>query len=266
MSSPGPSQRSAQNSGNPQIAGRSPDTPVPQVVRSLTEGPIEVVWVNLAGGITVRLSGEQPRYVKWNPLSSGESLSIESERLQWLAKQGHPAPRVLDLIQANDEEMLVTDAIDADSAVAEKWVTRPEVALQAIAEGLRRLHELPVEQCPYTWSVQHRLGIAPVTSNPAKLKEREFLAANQPPIDRLVVCHGDACAPNTLLSADGQFAATVDVGRLGVADRWADLAVAALSMKWNYAVYDEAVFWQSYGIDPQPERIAYYQKLWQFED
>ena len=49
-------------------------------------------------------------------------------------------------------------------------------------------------------------------------------------IDRLVVCHGDACAPNTLLD-DGTVAAHVDLGALGLADRWADLAVAAWSTR-----------------------------------
>ena len=50
------------------------------------------------------------------------------------------------------------------------------------------------------------------------------LAADIPPVDRLVVCHGDACAPNTLLTDDGRWSGHVDLGQLGVADRWADLA------------------------------------------
>ena len=45
-----------------------------------------------------------------------------------------------------------------------------------------------------------------------------------------------ACAPNTVLDADGTYVGHVDVGRLGVADRWADLAVATWSTEWNYGV------------------------------
>ncbi|WP_218125970.1 hypothetical protein [Sinosporangium album] len=44
---------------------------------------------------------------------------------------------------------------------------------------------------------------------------------------------GAARVPNTLLHADGAFAAHVDLDSLGVADRWADLAVAAWSTEWN---------------------------------
>ena len=55
-----------------------------------------------------------------------------------------------------------------------------------------------------------------------------------PPIDRLVVCHGDACAPNTLIDDDGRCCGHVDLDALGVADRWADLAVATMSLEWNY--------------------------------
>ena len=57
-------------------------------------------------------------------------------------------------------------------------------------------------------------------------------AANPPPIDRLVVCHGDACAPNFLI-ARRRRARRVrrPRARSGVADRWADLAVASMSLR-----------------------------------
>ena len=51
--------------------------------------------------------------------------------------------------------------------------------------------------------------------------------SGQAPALDLVVCHGDACNPNFLLADDGNFTGYVDLGGLGVADRWADLAVAS---------------------------------------
>jgi kanamycin kinase len=65
-----------------------------------------------------------------------------------------------------------------------------------------------------------------------------------------------------LLRDDGTFAGHVDLGSLGVADRWADIAVATWSLNWNFTSSHEPVFYAAYGIDPDPERIAYYRLLW----
>lgn len=81
-------------------------------------------------------------------------------------------------------------------------------------------------------------------------------------MDRLVVCHGDACAPNTLLDDAGRVAGYVDLGSLGVADRWADLAVGSWSLDWNYGAGYQPTFFRAYGIEPDPRRIAYYRLLW----
>ena len=76
------------------------------------------------------------------------------------------------------------------------------------------------------------------------------------------MCHGDACCPNTLVGEDGRWAGHVDLGALGVADRWADLAVATMSTAWNYGPGWEADLLAAYGIEPDPERMDYYRKLW----
>jgi aminoglycoside phosphotransferase len=60
------------------------------------------------------------------------------------------------------------------------------------------------------------------------------LLAEPPLVDELVVCHGDSCAPNTLITGNGCCSGHLDLGALGVADRWADLAIATWSTTWNY--------------------------------
>jgi kanamycin kinase len=87
-------------------------------------------------------------------------------------------------------------------------------------------------------------------------------AAEAPPIDRLVVCHGDSCAPNTLIGADGRWSGHVDLGELGVADRWADLAIATWSTTWNYGPGWEIPLLDAYGIAPDEDRTRYYRLLW----
>ncbi len=212
-------------------------------------GPVTLVWANEAGGLTGRTHGADPLFLKWNPAGSVESLAAEAERIHWLAGR-HPAPELVEHVASDDGELLVTRALPGLSAVDTIWTADPDTALRAIAEGLRVLHALPTRDCPFDWGVETRLPHASSTVPAA------------PVIDRLVVCHGDACAPNTLLGHDGRFLAHVDLGRVGVADRWADLAVTTMSLAWNYDAYDEAVFWDAYGVEPDVERIAYYRALW----
>ena len=63
--------------------------------------------------------------------------------------------------------------------------------------------------------------------------------------------------------------------------RWADLAVATLSLSWSYAGEWEDVgalpsqavgppacggLFDAYGIDPAPERVDFYRRLWNAGD
>ena len=79
-----------------------------------------------------------------------------------------------------------------------------------------------------------------------------------PAIGRLVVCHGDACAPNTVLTDDGDWSGHVDLGELGVADRLADLAIATWSTEWNHGPGWEHALLHAYGVEPDPGRNRYH--------
>lgn len=221
---------------------------------------VEPVWRNEAGGLTFAVAGTPGHpeiYAKWNPASSGESLENEARRMTWL-RERHPVPEVIELDTRGSGEVLLTRALPGESAVSARWRATPEAALRALGEGLRRLHSVPIGGCPYDWSAERRL---------AALDARRGVtpSGSVPPVDRLVLCQGDPCAPNTLIGDDGSFLAHVDLARLGVADRWADLAVMSMSLAWNYGDVDETVFWEAYGADPDPERIDYYRRLWNAE-
>jgi len=232
---------------------------VPEAVLEFAAGaPLELAWANEVGGLTYRVDAASgPVFLKWDPAGSIESLAAERERLGWL--QGRfPAPRVVGFGGDERGEWLATAALDGLSAVAAPWKAEPETAVRAIASGLRLLHEtLDAASCPFTWSVDARVATAAENGRvvPDALREA-------PPIDRLVVCHGDPCSPNTLIGASGRFAAIVDAGRVGAADRWADLAVASMSLGWNYGDGWEPLFFDTYGVARDEQRIAYYRALW----
>jgi kanamycin kinase len=229
---------------------------VPQRVRELAGGAaLEPVWANDLGGLTFRTA--DGRYIKHGPHNAETTFADEAERLAW-AGRFVAVPRVLAHGADADREWLVSAALPGRSAVAPRWVAEPATAVRAIGEGLRALHEaLPVEDCPFDWSVTARRANAARRGIrvPDHLREA-------PPIDRLVVCHGDACAPNTLIGDDGRCSGHVDLGALGTADRWADVAVAAMSTEWNYGPGWEGALLAAYGVEPDPLRLAYYRDLW----
>ncbi|HEV7471351.1 MAG TPA: phosphotransferase [Pseudonocardia sp.] len=78
-----------------------------------------------------------------------------------------------------------------------------------------------------------------------------------PEPDVTVVCHGHACAPNAGRRGR-ELHGHVDLGDLGVGDRWADLAVATWSTVWNYGPGWERRLLDAYGVAPEPERTAYF--------
>jgi kanamycin kinase len=86
-----------------------------------------------------------------------------------------------------------------------------------------------------------------------------------PPVDDPVLVHGDACAPNTLISEEGQWTGNVDFGDLTVGDRWADLAIASMSLDWNFGEGHQETLFDAYGIMGDEARIRYYRKLWHVE-
>lgn len=172
---------------------------------------------------------------------------------------------------------MVSEALPGESAVSERWRAAPETAVVAIAQGLRQMHEsLPVGDCPFSWSAEVRLsevhrraerGLIDSTGWHEDHRQLSLPAAlhrlqDVPDVDRLVVCHGDACSPNTLVADDGTCSGHTDLGTLGVADRWADLAIATWSTNWNYGTGFEDLLLEAYGIDFDPVRTRYYRLLW----
>ena len=171
----------------------------------------------------------------------------------------------------------MTTSIPGHNAASARWKADPRTAVWAIGKGLRVLHDtLPVASCPFSWSAIERVENAERRAETGELDPSRWHPAHQsldvgtalaragdiPPVDGLVVCHGDTCAPNTILTNEGRCAGHVDFGALGVADRWADLAVATWSAEWNYGPGWERALLDAYGVRPDHERIRYYRLLW----
>lgn len=223
---------------------------VPAIAHELAGGvEPELVWRNDLDGLTFRIG---QRYLKWNPRSTGIDLERERVRLEWISAR-HPAPRVVDHRADDHAQWLLSEAIPGDSAVGDEWRARRPEAIRAIAAGLRAIHAIPIGDFPTGWTEEAWVGRRPST------------LGDRPPVDDPVVVHGDACAPNTLISETGAWTGHVDFGDLAVGDRWADLAIASLSLDWNFGEGHQPELFDAYGIARDEERIRYYRALWELE-
>lgn len=223
------------------------DDGVPAVVVELAgECQPELVWRNELGGLTFRIGD---RFVKWNPRTTGVDLQREADRLRWLEGR-HPVPRVVATGDDERAQWLVTEAMPGGYAVGDTWRARRPEAIAAIATGLRALHAVDIDDFPAGWIAESWVAREPAVLGP------------RPPIDESVLVHGDACAPNTQITEDGDWVGNVDMGDLGVGDRWADLAIASMSLAWNFGDRFDGELYDAYGIEPDEERIAYYRALW----
>lgn len=226
------------------------DDPVPDPVVERAQGrPVELVWRNDLDGLTFRIDDE---YIKWNPRHTGIDLARERVRLEWIAGR-HPAPRVLSWGENEKAQWLVTESLAGGCAVGDEWRARRPEAIRAIATGLRAIHSIPIDDFPPAWATEVWVGRTPES------------IGSRPPVDEVVLVHGDACAPNTLVSWAGEWTGNVDFGDLGIGDRWADLAVASLSLDWNFGEGHQDELFDAYELEPDEERIRYYRALWHLE-
>lgn len=193
-------------------------------------------------------------------LGGALDLAGEARRLRWIGDR-LPVPEVLAVGPVPDGagQWMLTAALPGTHAIAPAHRERPEQTVATLGTALRRFHDtLPVAECPWTWSPAEQA----VDHPDHRVRELAATAPAVAPRDR-VVCCGDACAPNVLLDDAGRLVGYVDLGDLGVGDRWADLAVALLSLGWNYGHGWDRTYLEAYGIDPDPERISFHQTLHQ---
>ncbi|WP_134087166.1 aminoglycoside 3'-phosphotransferase [Mycobacteroides salmoniphilum] len=233
-------------------------------------------------GAAVYRSPDRSRYAK----TGGDELEDERDRIEWLNAQRIPAPSVLEWATGPCGPVLVTSAVEgipADQLNADDL----DRAWSAVAEAVRLLHAIPTADCPFTRDLATTMALARDVVergavNPDFLPERdrrvsaaELLArviaqlperlAQEP--GALVVCHGDLCLPNILIvPGDFSVAGFIDLGRLGLADRHADLALLFANSRETWpedtrAGAAHARFLDSYGTPADPGRLEFYLQL-----
>jgi len=258
----------------------TPDEPdPPPELAQLAPGWVPSLAYRLVPGLTTwRLTGPDGavRFAKVDRAGCYPTLRGEAERMIWAAAY-LPVPVVVVLEQRGATSILLTEALPGRDATDPAWRDDLGTLVAALGRGLRAFHEAVGEEwCPFRFDTERALDhvrrrIAVDDIDPAGFHEEHDhlspaaaltqLQATVPDEEDLVVCHGDYCPPNVLLS-DHTVTGYVDLGELGAADRWWDVAVGGWSTCWNFGPQFEALFYESYGIAPDPARLRFFRLLY----
>ncbi|WUI03815.1 aminoglycoside 3'-phosphotransferase [Spirillospora sp. NBC_00431] len=236
------------------------------------------MWERVTAGLSGAMVSRRDGIYRKESGDPSADLVGEGERLVWLREQGLPAAEVLECRPG----LLVTREVPGRSW-ADPWPPEslPRI-IDALADLTRALHALPIAGCPF----DRRLAVTIPEALSADVDlddldearrgwtrddlARELLATRPPDEDEdLAVCHGDLCAPNVLFDpATCQVTGLIDTPRLGVADRWADLAIATRSMidelNPQYGAWAADRFLERYGVAPDPAKLTFYRLLDEF--
>lgn len=196
-----------------------------------------------SGGVIHRIAAADGArlFLKYGEGAVADAVADEAIRLRWL--QGRvPTVRLVSTVVELDAAWLLTTA--APGKTGDAWLEeRPDLLPQVIhgfATFLRALHALPVDECPFDASASVRLAAARKLVAAGAVDEDDFgddhlgmsAAAVLAKAEALashatgrVVTHGDLSLGNVLLDADGRVTGCIDVGRLGIADPYQDIAI-----------------------------------------
>lgn len=199
--------------------------------------------------------------------------TAEVARLRWLYGACVACSEVLAFDTGAGHRWVLMTALPGRDAVAA--ALPPERKATLIGGALRGLHAMATASCPFDARLDVRLADAHALVAAGLVDEGDFdderrgwkpravlerVLETRPTVEDAVVTHGDACLPNLMLHADA-FAGFVDCGRVGIADRHQDLALACRSISHNLGAACVEPFLAAYGIAPDPARLAFYQLL-----
>lgn len=256
----------------------SPDWNMPSAWQSrLAEYRWTAQTIGESGAQVFRLEAAKrpPLFVKSDLIGEFNELPDEILRLKWLAGQGVAAPYVLDQAEDSGRLWLLMNALPGRDLASNSELPA-EAVIEIVARSLRLLHRLDIASCPFNHGLDNRIPVARSRMIGNQVDESDFdevgptaaelfekLMAMRPDDEDLVVTHGDACLPN-IVSDGSQFSGFIDCARLGIADRYQDLALASRSIEHNLGAEWVGPFFISYGVEADPARVAYYRLLDEF--
>jgi len=222
-------------------------------------------------------SDETCLYLKTSYHAPDRLLLQENLRLEWLQGQ-LPVSRVEMFVEDNNCDYLLLSAIQGTIASDDAYTTNVPKLIEQLSIGLRMIHELPIDRCPFGATLPTKIELARERVVNGLVDERDFdesrlgrtaadlfveLLEAVPDDEDLVFTHGDYCLPNIILQG-WKISGFIDWGRAGVADRYQDIALIARSIESNFGSEWVSVLFEAYGIEPDHTKIHFYALLDEF--
>ncbi|WIV21144.1 aminoglycoside 3'-phosphotransferase [Paenibacillus polygoni] len=230
-------------------------------------------WENVAQTFYIQSENGKSRYLKIQPAGLAESLERQAKKLIW-CKNKIPIPEVIDFGVLEDYEYLLTLELPGFDAASEFAKHNVKELVVLIAHGLRTIHDVSIEDCPFDNSINQLIKIIKTnheqglmnskdiynifgkTNIIGVINELEFYFSSSK--EDLVFTHGDYSMPNILIN-NATISGYIDLGNCGIADRYYDLAVVEKSIIRNYGIEYVELFFNSYGVSKvDKQRIQNY--------
>lgn len=235
--------------------------------------------VGQSGGVVYRLHGKPGApdlFLKHGDGAVADDIADEMARLRWLARYV-PVPAMVQFVRTPDQSWLLMTAMQGQTAY-QALASSPDsrfAVVDALAAFLRRFHAIPVGECPFNSDHALRLYRAEMRIDAGLVEVDEFDEERQgwtaeqvwsamqellPLMPDPVVTHGDFSLDNLLIH-ENEVVGCIDTGRVGIADRYQDLAIA-----WNslgeFGPSLQARFLEQYGIaDPDRRKLQFHLML-----
>ena len=202
-------------------------------------------------------------------ISPGKTLSAEAEMTEYFHKKGLGA-QVIEYISA-EKDFLITKRVSGEDATHERFISKPALLCDKMAQYLRMLHEIDFKDCPKKNRISSYLALAEENYRNKKydlsLTEELFpfkscdeafriLTEGKSELKCDVLLHGDYCLPNIMLTDDFKLSGFIDVGNGGVGDRHIDIFWGTWTLFFNLKTDRyRSRFIDAYGRDKVNEEI-----------
>lgn len=214
---------------------------------------------------------------------NSDEVKNEIGVMQWLEGKLSVPRIILHELKENKSYLLMT-RVAGRMACNKCYLDDPEKLTTLLARALKELWSIDISDCPNDQTLDRKLeaakicvennlvdmdNVEPDTFGPDGFENPEallqWLITHRPP-EELVFSHGDFCLPNIYMDDNGTIS-FIDLGRMGVADKWQDIALCYRSLRDNYKgryggtvylEYDPELLFEKLGLAPDWEKIRYY--------